>query len=403
MAPDPSSPLVLVIDDEPQNRSFLATRLQRDGYRVITAATGAEGLQLLDEEPVSLVLLDMEMPQMNGLVVLEKMRQRPQPRIPVLMVSGNTEVERKVDAIELGADDYLPKPIEYAFLRAKLKQHLLRTPSLDSGDPQPGQHFAHYVLEEEIGQGGMARVFRALDVRLQRQVALKLMLPSGRSSIARFLREARAIAAVEHPNLVRIYEVSETPKPYIAMELVDGEELPRQSASREVALRWIAEAADTLHQVHQKGILHRDLKPSNIMLTRQGGLKLLDFGLAKLTAVDERLTQSGEIWGTPQYMAPEHFDPERGGVDAQSDVYALGVILYELLSGRLPYRQDSLGVLLADILHAPVPACPNVPAAVDEVCRKALAKQKSQRYQDAASFAADLRRLLAAGVATSQQ
>lgn len=383
----PGAPQILVIDDSGENRFYIRRRLSQDGYDVTEAASGPEGLELLSNSPVDLVILDMQMPGMDGLDTLAELRRRhPFRRLPVLMLSADTQTSSKVEALERGADDYLPKPIEYDFLKAKLRQYL-RPPAVPT--PEVGHTFAHYTLLELLGEGGMGRVFRAEDVRLGREVALKVMIGTPKDGMPRLLREARALSSLELPNLTRIYEVGELPLPFIAMELVQGQEMTRCKAARpRQAAAWIAEVADTLHAVHEHGILHRDLKPSNLMLSDSGQVKILDFGLAKNVHSEDQLTRTGELWGTPIYMAPEHFDLSLGPVDQASDVYALGVILYQLLAGHPPFRNESLGVLITDILHAPVPPLPSsVHHELARICMGALARSKAKRFPDAGDFA----------------
>lgn len=385
------SPLILVIDDDEVNCHYLQTRLRRDGYQVHTSQSGTEALKILSAEPIQLVILDLEMPDMDGFAVLDAIRRDFGWRhVPVLMLSGRPDTEDKVAALERGADDFLPKPPEYAFLLAKLKQFLRQAPA--SALPLPGQTFSHFELIEVLGSGGMGQVFRARDTRLQRDVALKVMQFQPRQTVERFLREARAVSRLTHRNITTVYDVGELPLPYISMELVAGSDLEGVILPPAEAARVVAEVAETLHVVHEHGILHRDLKPSNVMVGAGGNVKILDFGLAKMTEVDEHITRSGEVFGTPHYMAAEHFNPELGPVDGQSDVYALTVTLYQILSGKLPFPAPALGVLITDILHGtPAPLPPTIPSVLHAICRRGLERDKSRRYGSAAELGADLR------------
>jgi CheY-like chemotaxis protein/predicted Ser/Thr protein kinase len=384
-----TSPQILVVDDSGENRLYIRHRLQQDGYQVVVAESGPEGLELLESVAVDLVILDVQMPGMDGLETLAEMRRRhPLRRLPVLMLSADTQTARKVEALELGAEDYLPKPLEYEFLLAKLRQHL-RPPVVVH--PQEGQLFGHYELLQLLGEGGMGRVFRARDERLQREVALKMMTSTPADGLQRLLREARALSRLHVAALPTIYEVGELPLPFIAMELVTGKTLHKHGrVPGPVATRWIGEVAEALQVVHEHGVLHRDLKPSNLMLSETGSLKILDFGLAKSSEDQDQLTKTGEIWGTPQYMAPEHFDRNLGPVDAMSDVYALGVILYELLSGAPPFSSDSLGVLIRDILEREPAPLEDVVPELRDICFRALARERARRYGSAGELARDL-------------
>lgn len=404
---DYSQPRLLVVDDNRENRTMLARRLMRDGYQIVSAGSGEGALEQLELQPVALVLLDVQMPDMDGLQVLDEIRKSFSPEeLPVWMVSANTEISTKVAAMERGANDYLHKPVEYEFLLAKLKSFFKRSGQVAPSPPraapagattvrlEAGEKVGKYELLSLLGEGGMGKVFRARDTSLLRDVALKVMGKSG--SLERFLNEARAVARISHPGIATIYEIGEEPLAYIAMELVTGDELQRRARgiSTAQACDWAAQIAETLHVVHQHGILHRDLKPANILVTRDDRIKVMDFGLAKLVDLDQKLTRTGELWGTPHYMSPEHFDPTRGPVDAQSDVFALSAILYELLTGRLPFPAGSMGALVLEIMQKD----PDIPSDCDaelaRVLRRGLAKDKADRYPDAASLAADLRAVL---------
>ena len=404
--------MLLVVDDNKDNRTHLARRLARDGYQVLTAESGAAALETLEYQPVALVLLDVQMPDMDGLEVLRRIREsHDETQIPVLMVSANTDTSTKVEAMNLGATDYLGKPVEYDFLLAKLRLTLRAresgnlnaqgTPSVSSSG-EVGDKLAHYTLKELLGEGGMGKVYRATDNRLLRDVALKVMNGDLKDeALQRFINEARAVARVSHPNVVTIYEISEAPTPFLAMELVEGMELddyvrvlglkPDRAA---VLTQQIAEA---LAAVHERGILHRDLKPSNIMVYGDGRVKVMDFGLAKIAELDQKLTKTGDIWGTPQFMSPEHFDPDFGDVDAQSDLFALGGILYQLLTGHPPFRSVAMGALIFEIISkqpkAPQELNSEVPDRLSELCLKALAKCKSERFSSAREMAEALAEL----------
>lgn len=385
---------LLMIDDNPLETEVLASRLQRDGYSVRTTTSGVEGLACLAQESFQLLILDLDMPGMDGLEVIREVRRRhPYPRLPILMLSASADTQRKVEAVEGGADDFLSKPVEYPFLKAKLKQLMGQRP--DVHQLSPGQRFAHYELLEFIGAGGMGKVFRALDPRIGREVALKILHHQSPNAVQRFLQEARSIAQVSHAHLPAIYEVADTPLPYLSMELIRGESLQGRSWTQSEAIAMIAEAAEVVHAIHQRGILHRDLKPANLMRTPEGRVKVLDFGLAKFVELEEHLTQSGELLGTPHYMAPENLSSIFGSVDFQSDVYSLTVTLYQLLTGNTPFASSKLGQLLQEIMFQPAPQLgPDFPADLQAICDRGLAKQKGDRFASASELALALRGLL---------
>ena len=293
--------------------------------------------------------------------------------------------------------------------------------------PEPGDVLAHYRLVEKIGEGGMGVVWKALDTRLDRHVALKLLRPeltADPERYRRFLREARTAAAVTHPNIVTIHEVDEAAgTTFLCMELVEGRTLRAAISGRPLAipeaLRIAAEVADGLARAHRDGIIHRDLKPENVILDVDGNAKILDFGLAKLvesrrqslsaTLSEEEtrsveLTGTGVILGTAAYMSPEQARGE--AVDARSDLFSFGILLYEMVTGRRPFQGSGPIATLAAVLHdEAAPASQQtaaVPPRLDEILRKCLEKSPDRRYQTSQDLASDLRRLqrdLDAGVA----
>lgn len=280
----------------------------------------------------------------------------------------------------------------------------------------PGDSFGRYTIQKVLGQGGMGTVYQALDERLHREVALKLLSHlTGAEAIARALREARAAAAFSHPHGIAIFDVAEqNGTPYIVMELVSGHTL-RQSIGKpdiSVAQRciWLGQVADVLSAAHQKGLVHRDIKPENVMLSDEGILKVLDFGIAKSSPSNidptastaspalPTLTKDGVKVGTPLYMAPEQIRGD-SSVDARCDQFAWGVLAYELLSGRLPFRgaADPLAVV-ASILMDPPDFKPlkeaGVSKAVAKVIFKTLEKKPDDRYASMKDAAQALRAAL---------
>ncbi len=266
-----------------------------------------------------------------------------------------------------------------------------------------GQTISHYKILELLGRGGMSMVYKARDVRLDRCVALKFLSPelSADEEIKRrFIREAQTASALEHQHICTIFEIDETPdgQIFIAMAYCEGGSLKDKIAggrlSWEEAVDLAMQAAQGLAKAHERGIIHRDVKPANVMLTDDGVAKIVDFGLAKLTHAT-RLTRTGEIMGTPAYMSPEQarfFD-----VDHRSDIWSLGVVLYEMLAQQLPFHGENTTAMLYAIVHEkPEPLrkhAPDVPGKLAEAIERALVKSPDLRYQSVNDMLLSLRAL----------
>lgn len=405
---------ILVVEDDSTIAQGLKELLQSEAYKVYTVVEGNEALRKTVAWGPDLVLLDVNLPGLSGFEVCRQIRAKGYVN-PIVMLTSRAEQVDKVIGLEVGADDYVTKPFDGRELLARLRAHLRvleRLPSTtkhrtattglrrrQSGDPTVvGSVIDDYEILSVLGKGGMGVVYKANDMTLEREVALKVMnasLSSDASFLKRFQSEAKALAKLQNPNIVTVHALRETELGFcIVMEFVRGCTLADKihktgSLDTETALAVFKPVLNALDHAHKSGIIHRDIKPSNILLTDDGGVKVTDFGLAKIQQGAAATVTVG-TGGTLCYMSPEQV---RGlaNVDARGDIYSTGMTLYETLAGRVPFASSetefSIMQTIVDGKIAPLGQLnPSLPDGLVKAVMKALSHDPEKRYQSAAEM-----------------
>ncbi|MDX1577057.1 MAG: protein kinase [Gemmatimonadota bacterium] len=392
-------PRVLVVDDDVAIRNTLIGALDDGTIELSVASSAEEAIRTLEADGApDLVLSDMRMTGLDGFDLLRVIRNRS-PDSPVVIMTAYHDVGTAVRAMREGAADFLCKPFDLHELRAVLDRLLKEGRSPDR-DRDRHLLAGRYEVEEEVGRGAMARVFRARDARHDRHVAVKVLRKEVAASIGsdRFLREIQIAARLHHPHCLTLIDSGEWDRaPFFVMPLVDGPSLRKRleaegpmPATRGAAL--LRDVASALAAAHELGIVHRDVKPENVLLSGPHAW-VADFGVARALddAAEARATSIGSALGTPEYMAPEQC-AGAGDVDHRADIYALGVVAYELLSGSSPFSRDSARAILAAQLTAEPPPLrdrvPTLEPGLEEVVMRCLAKEPANRWSEAAAVAA---------------
>ncbi|MCR5661076.1 MAG: protein kinase [bacterium] len=385
------------------NNSKLSTdtirALSKDGYSV--EYVDVLSLPMLKDR-ADILIIDTDSGTEKALKFLGHFRSAGSlAEMPVIIITDNSDSEFVVQCFDLGANDVVVRSEDFSVFLAHVRMHLRgheRKSQNEAFFAAPGDMLNNYLLEEVLGAGGMGVVFEAKDTVLDRQVAIKILTDEtglSDSYAQRFLREGQIMAKLNDPQVVKILDFGTKPAYYIVMERVSGSDIDALIAEGKIepvkAARIIRDAALVLHRVHEKGIIHRDLKPGNIIVDDKGVVHLLDFGISKLMNTEVRLTTPGMTMGTPAYMAPEQIDDSCGGVDATTDVYSLGIILYEMIIGKLPQKRGGVMDVIKEIMKGSLKSMraidKSVPEALDSIVLKATSRRHDSRYRTAKDFA----------------
>ena len=389
---------ILVVDDDEGVREFLSSALEERSYSVSVVSTVKEALDLLKKHTFNIVLSDVKMPGESGMNFLSVCKKY-YPKTSIIMITGAPNVEDAVKSVKDGAFDYLSKPIPvnklYERVEAALDKH---SSTLDSSSStpklaSPNSSNQGYNVIKTLGAGTMGVVL--LVEKNNKRYAMKILRNEYDASdknlkIKRFLREAEILSQINHPNVIKIYEygISEAEEiPYIIMEFMPGKPLNHYmrmfSFTTDQIVSIIRQVSESLNAVHEHNILHRDIKPGNILMTDDIRLKLTDFGIAKVS--NSNLTMTKEILGSPAYMPPEAFD-NQSLCDCRSDIFSLGVIAYELLTGVKPFHGETIGEIMNAIKYQrpiePLKINRNLPPYLQDIVAKMLAKKMEDRFSN---------------------
>ncbi len=379
---------ILIADGDSASSNLLALRLGNEGYTVIHAVNGRAALASAREHPPGLILSETILAGLDGFALLDQLRQEGFRGIPFIFHSTREDAASINKGLLLGATDYLTKPVNPEVLLTKIQRALnqsiapaeasARVSLTDFGEATPSiAHFTYdelrtgilihdrFRIDTDLGEGGMGKIFKARDEKLDEWVVLKIMktsLSSDGKALNHFKREIRLARRITHPGIVRIYDFWESGTlKFVTMEYLEGDDLRKLIVERgifpiPIALRVAIELFDALSVAHTSGVVHRDIKPHNILMAPGGKIKILDFGIAQVfeKGAKDGSTITEAIVGTPEYMSPEQLNGSR--VDSRTDLYSGGLVLYEMLTGTLPFEGKNRMVIGTQRLHM-LPPC----------------------------------------------
>ncbi len=389
---------ILIVDDNKLNLKMIEDFIFSLDHSPLLACNGAKAFEEVKKQQVDLILLDIEMPVMNGIELLRQLkRDKSYSQIPVIMLTALDDVKSAVESIKLGAEDYLTKPLNFTLLENRIKGVLEKRKAIVKA-----QRLGQYTIEGIIGEGGMSQVYKANHIMMCRPAAVKVLKPerTDQNSFTLFEREVKITSLLSHPNTIVVYDYGSSSDGsfYYVMEYLPGVNLKELvetwgTLNEERVIHIITQACGSLGEAHQKGLLHRDVKPANIMLCERGGIydfvKVLDFGIGVFRDEPEKnLSDKNRqyIIGTPGFLSPEAIQGS-DRMDVSSDIYSLGAVAYYLLTGKRIFEEKSLQkLLLCHIQENPPPLssiCHHLSPDLEIVIMSCLEKEKSKRPQSA--------------------
>jgi serine/threonine protein kinase len=350
-----------VVDDEETVRTVISENLRAVAFvQIDTAADGEEGLLKIRNQPVDVVFLDLAMPGVPGEEVAH-LALGMKPDIVIIVITGFATLEKAINLMREGVYDLIRKPFTHEELRDKVLAALEKFSRRQKEKSGEQKYLGPYEILEEIASGGGGIVYKGRHAENGKLAAIKILLSgpiASEEKVLRFHREAQAMQRLGHPHIVSIQTVgAHNDQHFIAMDFIDGTSLEELIEGCELHFRQAvtiaAGVARAIQYAHEHHILHRDLKPSNVIVDREGNPRIIDFGLAKSIRDGIRITKSKKIYGTLGYIAPERFSPGAVEESPLMDVFSLGVLLYEMLTSKVPYRIASAGEFIPNFACAP--------------------------------------------------
>lgn len=428
---------ILLAEDELPIRRYLTVLLEKNDYKVTAVNDGKEAWDIIQKEakgasvPFDLLMTDVDMPKMGGFDLIDLINKK-ELELPAVIITGSDDRSVVLDALRRGCHEFIDKPlvvndilhkVESTFTkiekshtrRQMLNEEVSQTGIYDMEEISsgikvpPSRIIGKYEILKVIGEGGVGTVFLCENSEDKQKYALKTLRlraaveSDKESSVKRFINESNAISQLNHPNIVNFVEfgysgIGNARMPYIVMEYFNGKSLKHyledpEKITVEQKISIIIQVAKGLHAAHSKNICHRDIKPDNILVDEDLNVKITDFGICYLPTSD--VTRTSELMGSPGYMAPEYL--QHGKTDKLMDIYALGVVSYELLVGVRPFDANNLTELMSKIIKKnpaePRKLVPDFPEELQDILAKMLRKNPKRRYQSAADVIADLKKL----------